>query len=71
MRDTLASATATADKLPSPLGEQVLHTARGAFVQEYHVVAILSAVVLTIVAAVIVAKLHRLPAFGSNEQAAH
>jgi len=71
VRDTLASATAAADKLPNPLGAHVLHAARNAFVQEYHVVAILSAVVLSIVVLVIVAKLRALPAFGADEQASH
>lgn len=67
VRDTLASAVSTAHSLPDDLRHTVLHIARTAFVQEYHIVAIISAAVLLAVAAVIVAKLRSLPAMGGNE----
>ncbi len=71
VRDTLASATAATDKLPNPTGPDVLHIARNAFVQEYHVVAILSAVALTIISVIIVVRLRQLPVIGAEETAAH
>jgi len=66
VRETLASAVATATKLPHELSHNVLQTARSAFVQEYHTVAIISAIMLALTAAAIVAKLKDLPAMSSE-----
>lgn len=66
VRDTLASAIATTNTLPNPLGHHVLTTARNAFVQEYHIVALISAAVLAIIGLVIVIKLKSLPALGQE-----
>jgi DHA2 family multidrug resistance protein-like MFS transporter len=68
VRDTLAAATAATEKLPAAVHDQVLHIARSAFVQEYHTVAIISAVVLAATAAVIVVRLKGLPAIGDANQ---
>ncbi|HKX24399.1 MAG TPA: MFS transporter [Candidatus Saccharimonadales bacterium] len=57
VQDTLASAAKAVQSLPEPLSTSVLHTAQNAFVQEYHIAALLSGGVLAIVAAVIVLKL--------------
>lgn len=61
VRETLASAVVTAEKLPKELSGDVLHIARSAFIQEYHTVALLSAAVLVIILVVIVVKLKNLP----------
>jgi MFS transporter, DHA2 family, multidrug resistance protein len=61
IRDTLTSAVATAQELPHSLSNTVLSNARSAFVQEYHAVALLSAVALAITAVVIIVKLRSEP----------
>lgn len=68
VRETLATAVATTGNLPGQLGRDVLLLARNAFVQEYHTVALLSAVVLAIVAVLIVVKLKGLPAIAEEHQ---
>jgi len=68
VQDTLASAVSVTEKLPSPLGSNVLHIARNAFVQEYHVVALLSAGILLVITTVIVIKLKGLPATSEQTQ---
>jgi len=68
VRETLATAEATAGKLPGTLGSDVLSLARNAFVQEYHVVALLSAVVLAIMAVLIAVKLKDLPTMAEEHQ---
>ncbi|MBV9228394.1 MAG: MFS transporter, partial [Chloroflexi bacterium] len=68
VRETLATAVSTAGQLPGKLGSDVLYIARNAFVQEYHTVALLSAVMLAIIAAVIIVKLKGLPAMAEENQ---
>lgn len=57
VRETLATAVDKAGDLPGQLGSEVLHIARNAFTQEYHTVALVSAIVMVIIAVVIVTKL--------------
>ena len=66
IRETLASAVDTASRLPSDLSHSVLRIARGAFVQEYHTVALISAAALAVISVVIVAKLKNVPAMGGE-----
>lgn len=61
-------AIATAAKLPGKQGSDILFFTRNAFVQEYHTVAPLSAVVLAIMAGVIVVKLKGLKAMAEEHQ---
>jgi DHA2 family multidrug resistance protein-like MFS transporter len=68
VRETLATAVSTAGKLPGKLGSDVLYIARNAFVQEYHMVALLSAVILAIVVVVIVVKLKGLHVMAEENQ---
>jgi DHA2 family multidrug resistance protein-like MFS transporter len=68
VRETLATAVSTAGNLPGKLGSDVLFIARNAFVQEYHTVALLSAVVLAIMAVIIVVTLKGLPAMGEEKE---
>lgn len=58
VHETLASAVQTAQTLPAPLASTVLDTARSAFIQEYHVAALLSAVALAIIAVTLMIKLN-------------
>lgn len=60
--ETLASATNEVQQLPASVGGAVLDIARQAFVQEYHVVALISGAALLAAAILIVVKLRRLPA---------
>ncbi len=69
IRDSLASAVHTASTLPQTLHDTILFTTRSAFVDAYHVVALVSAVVMTAVAVVIAVKLKKLPAFGAASEA--
>ncbi|MBN9387622.1 MAG: MFS transporter [Chloroflexi bacterium] len=57
VRETLATAVDKAGHLPGPLGSEVLYLARNAFAQEYHTAALVSAVVMAIIAVVIVTRL--------------
>ncbi|MBO0793855.1 MAG: MFS transporter [Ktedonobacteraceae bacterium] len=68
VRETLATAVATASTLPGKLGGDILFLARNAFVQEYHTVALLSAVALAIMTVLIVIKLKNLPAMTEKNQ---
>jgi MFS transporter, DHA2 family, multidrug resistance protein len=68
VRETLATAVATAWNLPGKLGSDVLSIARNAFVQEYHTVALLSAGILALIAVLIVVKLKELPAIAEKNQ---
>jgi DHA2 family multidrug resistance protein-like MFS transporter len=61
VRESLTSAARIADTLPAPFSTTVLHSARSAFVQEYHVAALLSGFALAIVAIAIIAKIKDSP----------
>jgi DHA2 family multidrug resistance protein-like MFS transporter len=70
VRETLATAVQVSDELPAKLGSEVLHIARGSFVEAYHVVAIISAIALVAIATVIILKLKKLPPIGQAEDSA-
>nr|WP_277988964.1 MFS transporter [Ktedonosporobacter rubrisoli] len=67
VRETLATALTTAERLPGKLGSDVLFIARNAFVQEYHTLALVSAGVLAIIVVLIVVRLKGLPAMAEGK----
>jgi len=69
-RDSLAGATAVAGRLPARLGEPLLSSAREAFTSGMHVVAVVSAVCLVVVAVVVATLLRHVGVSGKAETAA-
>jgi len=68
VRETLATAVPSARTLPGEVGMEVLRLVRRAFVQEYHTVCLLSALVIAATAMLIAVKLRGLPVAGGAAQ---
>jgi DHA2 family multidrug resistance protein-like MFS transporter len=67
IRETLAGAINTAQHLPGDTADSVVQVARNAFVHELHSIALVSAVVLLLIAVVIAVKLRSLPVISDTD----
>jgi DHA2 family multidrug resistance protein-like MFS transporter len=69
VRESIAAAVATAQRLPGPAGTEPLAQAQRAFTSALHVVVLVSAVLLTARAIVILTWLRHLPLIGDTRAA--